>query len=108
MTRRKQRDLESQRAQQRSKRAVQLVTETASPPLDNLANESVLIDYYLASAGDVEILKRNRQQMGAMNRPQGFRSGSSRTAVGDAIKISFDVEHDYKRGNRNPVCRQCS
>jgi len=88
--------MESQRAQQCSKCTVQLVTETAAAPLYKLASEGILVERNLSAEGDVEILERNSQQMGAMNRAQRVEVCSGRISIVYALEIGIHISHSVK------------
>ena len=76
---RQQRDPKPERPQQRSERAVQFVAESATPLLDDLVDEGVLVDDNFASEGDIEILKGNSHQVSMMDGAKCVGRGRSGT-----------------------------
>lgn len=66
-------------SQQRCERAVQFVAESATPLLDDLVDEGVLVDDNFASEGDIEILKGNSHQVSMMDGAKCVGSGRSGT-----------------------------
>ena len=74
--RRKQCDPKSQRPEQRGERAIQLIAEATTVTSDNLANKSFLIERDFAGQRNIEIFKRNGQEMCAMDRAQTPKVGA--------------------------------
>ena len=61
--------------------------------LNDFAEERLLIYANLPLPANIEILKRNTQQVGTMNISEGFRARCQRPGVPDTLEISRDVHH---------------
>src|SRR5229473_1872891 len=81
------RDVISHLAEQSSQRAVEFVAESSPIFVDNLMEESILVENDGSLEGNVQILKRHRFKMRAMNDPQGFERGRDGPGIPDAAKI---------------------
>src|SRR5271166_2572254 len=90
---RQQRNIEPNRTQQPGKRTIKFVAEAAAPSLHNLSDECVFVAHDGSAESNVEILKRNTQQVRPMQIPQHLRRGRKGSGVRDALEIGGSIQH---------------
>ena len=74
--RREQSDAKTQRPQQGGKRSIQLIAESASTLFSDLANECIFVDDDPVAERNVEILKRDSEEVRAVERAEGLIVGT--------------------------------
>src|SRR5579862_1846190 len=91
--RRKQRDAKLQRPQQCREGTIQLIAKSATPLLDNLADNSRFIHHNGAPKRDIKVLKGNSQQVHTMDRAKSLGCGRRRSGITDAREIGRHIKH---------------
>jgi hypothetical protein len=95
---RRKRHFETQSSQQGGERTVQFVAKPAPPLLDDLFKEFFLIKSNSTSEMNIEVLKRDRHHVRAVELTQRFRSRNPGPGVLDAFKVSVCVHALLCRG----------
>jgi len=84
---REKRDFEAQGTQEDGERAIQLVTEASTAPLDKFRHQRLRLEEDLLSEVDAQVLERNRQEVRCVQQPQAFEAGRGRRRDAKAVQV---------------------
>src|ERR1700757_1557217 len=92
---REQSHVEPKSPQQCGEGAVQFVAESTAAKGDNFVQDYHLVKPDVSAEGNIEVLERNRHQVGTVESAQSLSVRFCRTEVFDASKIRRNIDHVF-------------